>query len=364
MLLQTATKKQKPSSKKKEIGTVNCKEDQTIPDLVHLQPTVAVSGQTKPAEGLTPFSHNKEPLSPIPLVMLLPPPSMPASDSIQDSQQLTSEISKNCLSAPQVIHIPNNCSVGNGSDQTMLLRDMTSPVSGSNVLISLTSVKNEKTGWTLLEGPCTSDSVTKIYPMKQENEQMADIKLKPMLQIIQLNAKNEQKQKLLSNLEILQVLNLVKKNGCGDKRKENLSSSLEKSSDAQLTTNVESDSAVKIQPLCPDFNSAAVMLDSSPTTRQPEEDQIPESLFPSSSKSSSNLDELLSKNNVQKTDKHPQEEDLGLDSSVMELGDEPHIVQCENCGNMVLETDLVQHTEPFSQFCLHNVLGPEFCKLE
>ncbi|XP_026769114.3 zinc finger protein 628 isoform X2 [Pangasianodon hypophthalmus] len=374
---EIATKKQKPNSKKKEaVTTPKSKEIQTVPQFVHLHPTAIVSGQTKPAEGLTTVTLNKEPLSPIPVVMLLPAPSTSASDSIQ---KLNSEVSKKSLSAPQVIHIllpSNNSSVHKESDKTVLLKDMASHVPGSNILLPSTSesVKNGKTGWTLLEIPRTSGSVTKIYTMKKENEQVADIRLKPILHIPQLNAKNEQKKKVLSNLEILQVLHMMKNNVCGDKRKESLPNlttaasdnaemkaddeklrrsrleksnpSLEKTRDVQLTTNIERDSlsAVTMQPRCPDFDSSAVMLDSSPRKRQPKEDRIPESSIHSLSEFSLNLDELSSKNNVQKSHKLPEEEDLGLDRAQLMLGDESDIVQCDICGRMISGKDLVQHT--------------------
>lgn len=376
MSLQIATKKQKPNAEKKEAVTTP-KSKESVPQFVHLPPTAVVSGQTKPAEGLTTFTLNKEPLSPIPLVMLLPVPSTSASDSIQNPQKLNSGVSNKCLSAPQVIHVPlpsNNCPVRKESEKTVLLKDMAGPVPGSNILIPLTSAENGKTGWALLEGPCTSGSVTKIYTIKKENEQVADIKLEPIFPVPQLNANNEQTKKVLSNLEILQILNMMKKNVCSDERKGKLSSlttaisdntemkaddekqrgsrlrnsshSLEKSSDAQLTTNIERESlsADKTQTRCPDFEMSTVILDSSRVKRQPEEDQIPKSSPRSSSKFFLNPDELSSKNNVQKTDEHPEEEDLDLDSAVMEFGDESDVVQCETCGRMILEKDLVQHT--------------------
>lgn len=333
MLLQTATKKQKASLKKKEtVAAPQSKEIQTVPDPVPLQPP---SGQTQPAEGLTTSSPNNEPLSPVPLLMLLPVPSTSAPDNIQNPQKLNSD-----LSAPQVIHIPlptNNCSVGTESDNTVLLKDMASPVPGSNLLIPLTSVKNGETGWTLLEGPCTSG--TKIYPMKKQNEQVADIVLKPVLYTPQLNAKSEQKQKVLSNLEIMQILKIVKKKGCDENRKECPSSSPEQSSDAQLASNIERDA--QMQPQCPDINSTAVMLDTPPDKGQTE-DQTPKSLFHSSPKL--NMDELSSENSVQNMEKPPAEEALGLDIPVSELGEESEMVQCETCGEMMLEKDLIQHS--------------------
>lgn len=327
MLLQTATKKQKASFKKKEtVAAHQSKELQTVPDPVPLQPP---SGQTQPAEGLTTYSPNNEPLSPVPLVMLLPVPSTSAPNNMQNPQKLNS--------APQVIHIPfptNNCSIGPESDKTVLLKDMASPVPGSNLLIPLTSVKNGETGWTLLEGPRTSG--TKIYPMKNQNEQVADIVLKPVLYTPQLNAKSEQKPKFLSNVEIMQILKIVKKKGCDENRKECPSSSPEKSSDAQLASNIERDA--QMQPQCPDINSTAVMLDTPPDKGQPEEDQTPKSLLHSSPKL--NMDELSSKNSVQNLEKHPAEEALGLDIPVSES----ERVQCETCGEMMLEKDLIQHS--------------------
>ncbi|XP_053478341.1 zinc finger protein Xfin [Ictalurus furcatus] len=357
-------KKQKPNSLKKEAVTIpKSKEIQTIKQLVHMHPTAVVSDQTKPAEVQSTFTLNKEPVSPIPLVMILPVPSTSASKSIQNPQKLNSDVSKKCLSAPQVIHIPlppNKCSVRKESGKTVLLKDMASPVPGSNILIPLTS------------GPCTSGSVTKIYVVKKEKEQVA------ITHIPQLNAKNEQKKTILSSMEILQILNVMKKNVCVDKkaetpssltsaasdnaevkaddekqgglRLENSNPSLEKSSDG--TTNTERDSlslsAVNMQPPCPDVDSSAVMLDSSPVKTQPKQDQIPQSSIHSSSKFSLNPDELSSKNSVQKTDQPPQEEDFCLYSAQSEYGDESEIVQCEICGKIILEKDLDQHTEVHS----------------
>lgn len=360
---------------------------------MHLQPSVVVSGQTKPAEGLTTFTRNKEPVSPVPLVMLLPVPSMSASDSIQNPQKLNSGVSKQSLSAPQVLHISlpsTKSSVGKESDKIVLLKDMASHVPGSNILIPLTSVKNGKSGWTLLEGPCTSGSVTNIYAVKKENEQVVDIKLKPTLYVPQLNASNGQKNKVLSKLEILQVLNVMKTNVCGDKTKENLSSltsptshnaemkaddgkqggsklessnpSLEKNSNAQLTTNMESLSVVKMQPHCPVFNSSVVMLDSSPVKNQREEFVMPNSSIHSLSfvKFSLNPDELPPKSNVQKADRNAEGEHLGLDSEMIELGDESDVAQCETCGKMILEKDLVQHTMDHSVSSVLTFLGTGF----
>lgn len=363
--MQTATKKQKPHSKKKEAATSpKSKEVQPVPELVHTQPTAVVHGQTNPAEGLCAVTPNKEPVSPVPLVMLLPVPSTSASDNIQNP--LNSDLSKTCLSAPQVIQVPlppTNCSIGKESEETVLVKDVVaSSVSGSKILIPLTSVKNDKTGWALLEGPCTSGSVTKIYALKKE--QAPNIKLKPVIYIPQLNAKNQQKNKVLSNEAILQVIHIMKNNVCGDKRMGTLSSlttatpdkaemkagdekeggsrlengnaSSEKSSEAQLTTNMERESAVKMQSHCPDLNSSVVILDSS-VKRQPEEVQIPKSKF------SLSPAELSSKNKEQKTDQPPEKKDMGLDSAVIGLGDESDIVQCETCGKIILEKDLVQH---------------------
>ncbi|XP_060777298.1 serendipity locus protein H-1 isoform X2 [Neoarius graeffei] len=364
------TKKQNPNAEKKEV-VIAPKSKEIVPQLVHLPPAAVVSGQTKPAEGLTTFTLNKEPLSPLPLVMFLPAPSASASDSIQNPQKLNSDVSNECLSAPQVIHIPlpsNNSSVHKECEKSVLLKDIASPVPGSNILIPLTSVENGKTGWTLLEAQCASGSITKIYTIRKENGQVTDITLERISPVPQVNASSEQKKKGLSNLEIAQILHLMKKNVCSVERKENRSNltiaisdntddekqsasrlrnrspSLQKSADAQLTTNTESEclGAEKMQP-CPDFDTSTVILDSSQVKRQLEEDQIPKSSIHSSSRFL-NSDEISSQNNVQKTHEHLEEEDLGLDCAVIELGDESDTVQCETCGRMVLERDLVQHT--------------------
>lgn len=342
-----------------------------------MRPTAVVSGQTQHAEGQTTFTLNKEPLSPIPLVMLLPVPSTSASESIQNPPDLNSDVSKTCLSARRVVHIPlpsATPSVAEKTDRTVLVKDMASPVSGSNILIPFASVKNGKTGWTLLEGPSMSGSVTNIYSLKKGDDQVGGIKSRSIIYITQLNAKNEKKSKVLSNLEILQVINVMKKNVFGDKRMENLSSSTaaasdhaemkaddetqtgsrqensnpspEESSDAQLTRNIESESlsGVTMQPRRSDSNPSVVMLDSSPVNRQPEEDQIPKSPLHSSIKVCLNPDDLSSKDDKQITEQYPEGEDLGLVGAMIELGDESDLVQCETCGKMILEKDLIQHS--------------------
>lgn len=292
-----------------------------------------VRGQTNPAEGLSALTLNKETLSPIPLVMLLPLPSTSVSDSIQHPQK--SDVSSTLLSALQVMQVPStNRSIGRESDETAAVKDVASPVSGSKILIPLTSVKNDKTQLTLLEAPCTSSSMTKIYALKKEIEQVADIKLKPIIYIPQLNAKNQPKNKVLSNNAILKVLNIMKNNVCVEKRMETLTSSTtatkdeaemkaedetqagsrlengnpssEKSRDTQLTSSIERDSAVIMQSHCPSL-------------------------------------ELSSQNNEQKTDKHHEEENMGLDSAVIGLDDKSDVVQCETCGEMIIEKDLVRH---------------------
>ncbi|XP_053349548.1 zinc finger protein 699 [Clarias gariepinus] len=360
-------KKQKPNSSKKPVVTPTRREIRPLPQLAQSRPAVVLSGQTKATEGLTTFTSNKEPASSVPLVMLLPVQSSSASSAIQAPQKLHSDVSKRSLSAPQVVHIPlplNNCSVQNEPDRTVLLKDMAGPVPSSNVLIPLPTVKNEKTAWTLLDGPCTSSSVTKIYTVIKQREQESNLKFKPVMQIVRLNAKTDQKKNILSNLEIAQVLSMMKKNNCDNKPKENLltppptasdnaettaggekpsglrmeNPSLGKSSDAQITANTErqSVSAVKMQPCCRGVDSSADMLVSSTVKRQTEEDQIPASV-------SSNPEERASKDNVHERDEPHEDNGLGLESTLVELGDEADIVQCETCGEMVLESDLVQH---------------------
>lgn len=341
--------------KKGAVNTAQSKQIQTMPQHMLLHPTNAVSSQTQPAVGLTAVSMNKEPHSPVPLVMFVPVPSTSTSSSILNPQKPTSDVSKKSVSAPQVIHIPlpsNNNSLHKEPVKTVVLKDMARPVSGSNVLISM---KNTKVGWTLLQGPGTVGSMPKIFAVRKENKQVAAVSSKLIVRSPQFSANNEQTKKVLSNLEILQILNVMKKTG---DKKENVSSSstsasasaevkadggkqegsrletsnapLEKSSDA----NIERDGlgAVNMQP--PD--SSAVMCDSSPL-KKPDEDQIPKSSI------HSNQTEL-SENSEQNTDKHPEEEKQDLDSAVMELEDKSDIVQCETCGKMLLEKDLAQHT--------------------
>lgn len=314
------------------------KEVQILPKHAPSHPTNVVSSQTKPAESLTTVSVNT-------LVMLLPVPSPSASNSIPNPAKLTTDVSKKCVSAPPVIHIPlqsNNSSVHKESVKTAVVKDLTSLRPASNILISM---KNTKTGWTMLQGPSTSGPVTKLYLVREESKQATAA-----------DSISKQKKRVLSNLEIIQILNILKKNG--DKTKETLSSSesaemtaddgrqkgssletsntsLEQSSDYELTTKAGRDilGAVNTKPQCPDFDSSAVMCESLPLKRQPGEDQIPKAST-----------EFSSENCGQNTDNNSDEENSDLDNAAIELCDESDVVQCETCGKMILEKDLVQHT--------------------
>ncbi|KAI5620579.1 zinc finger protein 628 [Silurus asotus] len=345
---EIATKKQKKEANpKKEAVTIpKTKEIRSVPQLVPMHPTTVLNGQTKPPEALTTITLNNEPLTPVPLVMLLPVSSTSKPKSIPNS-----DVSKKRVSAPQLIHIPlasNNRSVSKESDKTVLIKDLASPVPGSNILIPLTSLKSGKAEWTVVEGPCTSGSVTTIYTIKKETEQVLDTNAK------QPDAKNELKKNVLSNLEILQILNMLKKNGGGDARKENTSSlisvvsvnsqmkagdekqsgsrmengdpSLIKSSDAWFKTNTVTDrpTAAKLQPESSYSDSSAVMGDSLAVQKQPEKDQMPKSAIPSPPKFS-------------------EEKDFGVERAGTRLGDDSDVMQCEVCGEMISEKDLDQH---------------------
>ncbi|TSL82473.1 Zinc finger imprinted 3 [Bagarius yarrelli] len=348
---EIALKKQKSELKKKNaVTTAKIEQTRIAPRLVHLQPN-ALSVQ--PAEVPTTFTLNKEPISPLPLVMLLPAPSTSASTSIPNTQTLTSNVSKKSASAPQVnyVSLPSNCSAPKESDKTVVLKDLSQPAPASNVLMPVTSVKNAKTGWTLLDGAGTSAPVTKIIVIKKKNT--ADINSKPLLQNPQLHAKLEPKKGILSNLQILQVLDMIKKNVCNDKTKLNQPPShvipikadkekqeglkldtskplVEQRSGAALTKKILRDdlSAVNMQPRHPD--TAAVK-------DRPEQDQ--------SSKASIDLSNTQeSKNNLQNINKHTEEEVPVPDSAAMESVGKSEVVQCETCGEMILETKLAEHT--------------------
>ncbi|XP_027009706.2 zinc finger and SCAN domain-containing protein 2 [Tachysurus fulvidraco] len=340
---EIALKKQKPNSTKKDVVAIaKNKEVQILPKHAPSHPPNVVSSQPNPADSLTTVSVNKKPLSSVPLFMLLPVPSTSASNSIPNPAKLTSDVSKKSVSAPPVIHIPlqsNNGSVHKESIKTAVVKDLTSLRPASNILISM---KNTKTGWSLLQGPSTPGPVTKIYVVREESKQATAA-----------NSISEQKTRVLSNLEILQILNILKKTG--DKKKETLSSSestemtaddgtqkgssletsntsLKQSSDCELTTKTGRD-ILYTKPQGPDFDSSAVTCDSLPLKTQPEEDQIPKAST-----------ELSSENRGQNTDNNADEENSDLDNAATELGDESDVVQCETCGKMILDKDLVQHT--------------------
>ncbi|KAK3550657.1 hypothetical protein QTP70_002356 [Hemibagrus guttatus] len=332
---EIAIKKQKPNSVKKNAGTTaQSKEIQTVPQ--HLHPTDTVSSQTQPAVGLTTTSMNKEPHSPVPLVMLLPVPSTSTSSSILNPQKLTSDVSKKCVSAPQVIHIPlpsDDSSLHKEPVKTVVLKDVARPVSASNILISM---KNTKIGWTPLQGPGTIGSVPEMLAVRKENKQVAAVNSKLIVRSLQLPAKIEQKKKVLSNLEILQILNVIKKNS--DKKENVSSSTTSASASAEMKADDGKQEGSRLETSNTPLEKSSDAKSATNRERDGFGDQIPKASI------HSNQTELSSENSEQNTDKHPEEENLDLDNAAMEFDDKSDIVQCETCGKILLEKDLVQHT--------------------
>ncbi|XP_062848344.1 zinc finger protein 37 [Trichomycterus rosablanca] len=349
---EAAMKKSKPkvvsTSEKKGIPTVPSHKSKVVepstvevPKTNSIHPVIPVGSQIKTPDPPLNVTLNKDPISPVSLVMFMPVPLTPSSESIPDA--------KNPVLAPHATEL--SVASTSSAPNTELPQDNASS-SSSKILIPLSTENDTKKRWTVLDLP-TSGPVSKtytVYTVKKENEITVAAKL---LSVGKVNAENAQKN-VLSSQQILDILNIIKKKQGPDEKNANLHTvvipakycendiqgvsgleakkSIETSGDNQSTT-VGKDTlgAEKINFHNPDFGFSGM----GPEVLRIKE----ESEYCEDSKSLIHWLPELSSLKPEKTVQKVTEEEDSWSKNIPE----PDVVQCEICGKMLLEKDLSEH---------------------